>query len=96
MKRVREQMGPFIVTGRDNLSPSGIVRANCGKQLSFLDRAADMHTPSPEELQAAGAVQVPNFGWFCSQECGQAYETEFGVGFERNAAGHISYYGSGK
>lgn len=55
-----------------------------------------MHTPSPEELQAAGAVQVPNFGWFCSQECGQAYETEFGVGFERNAAGHISYYGSGK
>lgn len=96
MKRARERIGPFVVTGKANLSPTGIVCAYCDKQLSILDRAADKHTPSPEGLTSAGAVAVPNFGWFCCQECGRAYESEFDVRFQRNAAGLISYYGVGE
>jgi hypothetical protein len=96
MKRERERIGPFVLTGGANLSPSGIVCAHCNKQLSVFDPAADKHTPSPEELARAGAVAVPNFGWFCCQQCGRAYETELGVRFQRDAAGLISNYGQGE
>ena len=96
MNRERERIGPFVVTDMANLSPNGIVCAYCDKQLSTLDRAADEHTPSPEELTSAGAVAVPNFGWFCCQECGQAYEAELGVRFQRDATGLIRYYGLGE
>ena len=96
MKRVREQIGPFVITGSEHLSTSGIVCAQCDKLLAVLDPATDMHTPPPEELLRAGAVPVPNFGWFCCQDCGGSYETESGVRFQRNAAGLISYYGPGE
>lgn len=88
--------GPSSFTGRENLSQSGILCAHCGKQFSVLDPAADKHMPPPEELLCDGAVPVPNFGWFCCQDCGRAYETEVGVRFQRNAGGLISYYGPGE
>jgi hypothetical protein len=41
----------------------------------------------------SGAVPVPNFGWFCSQECATRYEGASGRRmFDRNAAGEVQYY----
>lgn len=88
-------MGKFNTTDQEDSSPAGIVCVYCGKRLSVFDRATDKHTPSPEALLSSGAVPVPNFGWFCSQECGQSYESEYGVRFQRNADGLINYYETG-
>ena len=71
MKRVREQLGPFVITGQENLSGSGIACANCNKLLAVLDPATDMHTTPPQKLLRDGAVPIPNFGWFCCQDCGR-------------------------
>ena len=48
--------------------------------------------PNPEALLAGGAVPVPNFGWFCSHACADSYERDFGIGFQRDASGKVSYY----
>jgi hypothetical protein len=48
--------------------------------------------PRPEELLAAGMVPVPNFGWFCCQDCADSYERDYGIHFQRNATGKVSYY----
>jgi hypothetical protein len=91
-KEEREKIGPFIVTSWENLNPSGITCAMCKKMLSHYDAVTDKHTPSGEELLKSSAVPVPNFGWFCSQECGKAYEEKYGIAFQRNSEGKISYY----
>ena len=85
-----------MITGREDLSSTGIVCATCGELLAVLTPAGDTHDHSPEELLRGGAVAVPNFGWFCSQACGRSYEAESGLRFQRNAAGLISYYGPGE
>jgi hypothetical protein len=93
MKRERERIGPFVVTSRENLAACAILCAQCGKELTTCDPVTgDPETP-PEALFRAGAVPVPNFGWFCGQACGDAYEAEFGVRFPRDATGRISDYG---
>jgi len=66
--------------------------ATCGKHLAAYDAPADSHSPSPEELFEGGAVPVPNFGWFCSQECGRRYTEKTGIRFDRDAEGNIRYY----
>ncbi len=66
--------------------------AMCDMLLAKADAYADRHNPSPEELFAGGAVPVPNFGWFCSQECGVRYTEETGIRFDRDAEGNIRYY----
>jgi hypothetical protein len=66
--------------------------AMCDKLLAMASMASDRHSPSPEELLERGAVPVPNFGWFCSQECGRRYTEETGVRFDRDAEGNIRYY----
>lgn len=90
--RERERIGPFVVTGESNLSPDGIICAQCQKLLSTYDTASDTHTPSAEMLLSQGSVPIPNFGWFCSQACAIAYETEFNLHFQRNHVGKIAYY----
>src|ERR1700731_4107458 len=85
MRRERERIGPFVVTGKDNLSPLGIICANCQKQLAIHDKAADGHIPSIEEILGSGAVAWSNFGWFCSSGCEDAYAKEFNVRLERIA-----------
>lgn len=70
-----------------------IICEQCRKVLARADAERDTHAPSPEELLAAGAVPVPNFGWFCSQECAARYEQAKGRRmFDRNTAGEVQYY----
>lgn len=92
-KRERERLGSFIITGEANLSQDGgITCAHCGKLLATHDKKTDGFDPAPKQLLASGAVPVPNFGWFCSQACGDAYSAEFDVQFARDADGKIFYY----
>jgi hypothetical protein len=42
-------------------------------------------------MQAAGAVPIPFFGTFCSQDCANAFEHEYGIHFKRDATGEVSY-----
>ena len=82
----------IVVTKAAELDPRGIACRHCGKLLSIFDVATDIHTPPVAELVAAGAVAVPNFGWFCGQECADAYSREYGVAFQRDSSGKVSYY----
>jgi hypothetical protein len=91
-KRNRERIGPFVVTRASDLNPEGIDCQECGKLLARYDPATDLPIPSCEELHVAGAVPVPNFGWFCSQECGRRYTEKTGIRFDRDAEGSIRYY----
>ena len=69
----------------------GIVCAMCEKQLSRFDPLTDTHIPSAEELYTVGRVAIPNFGWFCSQECASRYEIEHEVKFQRDQHGNVNY-----
>lgn len=82
----------FVITRNADLDPRGIACRQCGKLLSTFDESADTHTPAVEELSATGAVPVPNFGWFCGQECADIYSQDTGVSFRRDAEGKIRYY----
>jgi hypothetical protein len=62
-------------------------------ELSHYNETTDAHTPPPEEIFNAGAVAIPNFGWFCSQRCATEFEQAFGRKlFQRNANGDVEYY----
>ncbi|WP_437522316.1 hypothetical protein WME79_31230 [Sorangium sp. So ce726] len=65
--------------------------AQCGRILAQLDHSGDAFDPAPDVLAAGGAVAIPNFGWFCSQECGEEYERIRGTRFARDASGRIHY-----
>jgi hypothetical protein len=91
MDSKREIVGPFVVTTLANLDPDGrIVCARCQTVLARL-LPDGSHQPTPEELQAAARVPVPNFGWFCDQKCGTDFENSTGIPFRRNARGEIYY-----
>ena len=64
---------------------------NCNKVIAVYDK--DEMKPSAEESYKAGNVAVPNFGWFCSQECATQFEQDNNVKFSRNAQGLVDYYG---
>jgi hypothetical protein len=56
----------------------------CGKDL--LDPGV------PGKLQLVpGAVSIPFFGHFCSQACAGAFERDYGILFQRDAGGRVSY-----
>lgn len=82
----------IVFTKAADLDPRGIACRRCGKLLSTLDKASDTLSPSVEELVKAGAVPVPNFGWFCGQDCGDAYSRENNINFQRDANGKIAYW----
>jgi hypothetical protein len=94
-KQKRERIGPFVITHAADLNPEGIDCAMCGKLLARCDPSTDVLTPSCEEILSAGAVPIPNFGWFCSQQCADDYEREFGIKFQRNEEGRVEYYPEG-
>lgn len=83
-ERTRERIGPFVETTARNLDPDHVVCANCGKQLASV--GTDGIDPSPEALINAGAIAWPNFGWFCSAECEQAYSHEYQVSCSQREA----------
>ena len=92
MRRQREQVGPFVITKAADLDARGIVCEYCENLLTTFDAERDTHVPSCEELLTAGSVAVPNFGWFCSQDCANTYSRETGITFQRDAEGRVSYY----
>jgi hypothetical protein len=70
--------------------PELVTCLNCAKVIATFEN--DTMIPSPEECYAAGNVPVPNFGWFCSQQCAVDFEKTGGVRFERTEHGTIDYY----
>jgi hypothetical protein len=91
-KAERERIGPLVITSSANLDVAGdIVCTLCKAVLARLQPDGS-HDPSPEALLAAGRVAVPNFGWFCDQKSAVEYEAAFGVTFQRDKSGNISYY----
>ena len=70
-----------------------IICSTCGKVLAHHNTQTDKHNPTPEELLSTGAVPIPNFGWFCTQICGNEFENNFGQKlFQRDSSGNIRYY----
>ena len=49
------------------------------------------YRPCIEEIKEFGSFFIPKTGWFCSQPCGDKYETERNVWFYRNKDGLIDY-----
>ena len=64
----------------------------CKKILATHIPDDDSFRPSCDELASQGHVAVPNFGWFCAQDCGWKFEKEFGIHFQRDSDGNINYY----
>lgn len=62
----------------------------CNKEIASLVNG-DM-IPTAAQCYQTGNVPVPNFGWFCSQECAEKYELKADVRFARNILGKIDYY----
>jgi hypothetical protein len=73
----------------------GVFCAFCDKLIAEVQSKDGPMKPSPKELMAAGAVPIPNFGWFCGHACVDAYERDFGIRFQRDATGKVSYYWNG-
>lgn len=65
--------------------------ANCGTILAKYDSKTDTHNSTCDKLIYDRAVAVPNFGWFCSQHCGNEYEKSNNLKFQRDEAGKINY-----
>lgn len=87
----------LVLTSEEAIaSETGIKCAMCQKILAVWNDSADeqdpAHVPSPEHLFQAGAVPVPNFGWFCSQDCATTYSETYGVTFQRDTHGNVAYY----
>ncbi|WP_153800113.1 hypothetical protein [Foetidibacter luteolus] len=55
----------------------------------------DAMIPSAEECYKSGNVPVPNFGWFCSQDCATKYEKKYDIKFARTSDGKVDYYADG-
>ena len=82
----------LVATSKEDLSEAGILCANCGKNLSFLCTSDSGEVEAERLFREFGAIPVPNFGWFCCQQCGDEYSKEFGISFQRNKDGQIAYY----
>ncbi len=97
MKSVYDQMTPeqrarfdAYVARERNKPPTTETRcAHCDKFIADFQRSPGT---KPEDLMAAGTVPIPNFGWFCSQTCADEFEHDFGIHFQRDASGKVSYY----
>lgn len=62
----------------------------CDKVIAELTE--DSMIPSAEECYQNGNVPIPNFGWFCSQDCATSYEKKHDISFARSSDGRIDYY----
>lgn len=48
--------------------------------------------PSFEENYKKGNIPIPNWGWFCNQDCAEKYEMEHEIQFARTKERKIDYY----
>lgn len=62
----------------------------CGKIIAEI--ISDDMVPSADECYKKGNVPIPNFGWFCSQDCVNKYEAEYDIKFARTKEGKVDYY----
>jgi hypothetical protein len=97
MKSVRDQMTAeqrvrFDTHVARQLAKPPTTNTTCAYCDKFIADFQSPKAPTPEDLLAAGAVAVPNFGWFCSHSCADAYERDFGIRFQRDASGKVRYY----
>jgi hypothetical protein len=86
-----EQLARFRArVARERAKPptNDVVCAYCEQFIVSFETA---DTPSVELLLAAGRVPVPNFGWFCCHACADAYERDYGIRFQRDRSGRVSY-----
>jgi hypothetical protein len=84
-----EGLGHFLNT--PDIPADALGCAQCGRILARLDHSGEAFAPPPEVIVTGGAVAIPNFGWFCSQACGDNYERIRGTRFARDASGRICY-----
>ena len=97
MKSVEDHMTPEqlarfrarVAHERTKAPTMDVVCAYCDQFITNFEAA---EAPTPESLFAAGRVPVPNFGWFCSHACADAYERDYGIRFQRDQSGRVSYY----
>jgi hypothetical protein len=78
----------YVRTLPDSLD---IFCANCERILAKYILETDNHMPAYDEMVDAGNVAIPNFGWFCSQKCGNEYEKLKNLRFQRDDKGDINY-----
>ncbi len=87
----REKNGPFVITSNGNLDTQYLRCNFCDGIITEYTSKGEFKIP-PEELLKSGNVPIPNFGWFCSQKCGNEYSNKFEVNFDTSDNGDISYY----
>lgn len=91
MKRKEwERIGAFVITTNENIDEDKVRCSFCNKELAKVEE--DGLIPTADELFKSGNVPVPNFGWFCSQHCGNQYSEKFQVSFQRDEENNINYY----
>ena len=71
---------------------SNIKCLQCNNLLATYNLELDTHNPSPDKLLEDKNVAVPNLGWFCSQKCGNEFEIENKMQFQRDENNDIRYY----
>ena len=90
MAKNRERIGRFIVTKEEDINEDFIKCVYCDKIIletkGMDDKAMDNNW---QQLIESGNIAVPNFGWFCSQDCGHQYAKEFRVNFQLDENGKI-------
>ena len=90
---IKGQLGQAIVSAFDGIGEGTIIDCRfCGKIMAGSVQDTDEARPTPEEMYRAGNVPIPNFGWFCSQECASRYEKTARVQFRRNQDDRVDYY----
>jgi len=82
----------LVVTNKKSQDDSDVTCANCSKCLAHVSADGEHMEPSFQELWRNGAVPVPNFGWFCCQECGKSFSETQDVQFNEDENGSIAYY----
>ena len=78
-----------VARERAKVPTTDVICAYCEQLITNFESA---DAPTPEQLLAIGRVPVPNFGWFCSHACTDAYERDYGIHFQRDRDGRVSYY----
>ena len=68
---------------------TNLICSYCDKVLAEV--LNDALRPAWDDLVRTGALPIPNFGWFCSHTCADAYEADYGIRFQRDASGIVSY-----
>ena len=90
MKKKREKIGKFVITTNENIGTNHLICNFCSKKIAKIEE--DELIPNVEKLVKLKNVPIQNFGWFCSQECGNKYSEKYSIEFQKDENGKIEYY----